>query len=458
MSRSKVAPTNNRRPFGIEELFFSTTDHAGVIKSGNEVFRRVAAFDTLEEMIGKPHNIIRHPDMPRAVFKLLWDYLDQGKTICAYVKNMAKDGAYYWVFAVVMPIQGGYLSIRFNPSSPVFKIVEDLYKVMLNIEYETGDAPKLRELGMRKSGECLMNALQSLGFKDDDGFMRMALATEMGSRAKGMTDAGIVRKIPQAEGEVGVLLSECVGIDKVLDRMFLEVEGFLGLITQLETNSKFLSTLARDISLHSLNSLVACSKLGDRGRGLAVVAENLAFIAKQSMEIINQITETIGELVSALRESTFYISAAKLQVEISIVFLDEVASQQRVEGQTTKDHQDDLHQLSAAFANTVSATSTTLPRIVKPLQDLSLHFLELDRTMLALSAVPVVGQVETARLTGAEIFRQVFDEIAVQVEIAKAKLHDFAGEIDLLNDGMPHLQGQRDMLEAALASFHLAAT
>src|SRR3569832_335570 len=94
MARPKTTPKNEERPFLIHELFFSTTDRVGVIRSGNEVFRRVAAFDSLEDMIGKPHNIIRHADMPRAVFKLLWDYLAANKTICAYVKNQARDGAY----------------------------------------------------------------------------------------------------------------------------------------------------------------------------------------------------------------------------------------------------------------------------------------------------------------------------------------------------------------------------
>jgi aerotaxis receptor len=81
-------------PFHISELFFSKTDKRGVIKSGNNVFVRVSEFDEVD-LLEKPHNIIRHPDMPRTVFKLLWDTIQGGNPIGAYVKNKSKSGAYY---------------------------------------------------------------------------------------------------------------------------------------------------------------------------------------------------------------------------------------------------------------------------------------------------------------------------------------------------------------------------
>ena len=103
MHRPKVEPKNIESVFLPDEMFFSTTDLKGIILSGNDVFIRVSKFSK-EELIGKPHNIIRHPDMPRIVFKLLWDYIQSGKPIVAYVKNIAKDGSYYWVLATVVPI------------------------------------------------------------------------------------------------------------------------------------------------------------------------------------------------------------------------------------------------------------------------------------------------------------------------------------------------------------------
>ena len=133
MRKPHMPPRDVARDFKVSEAFFSTTDPRGIILAGNRVFTRISGY-TEPELIGKPHNIIRHPDVPRAVFKLLWDTLAAGQPICAYVKNMAKDGAYYWVLALVAPMPGGYLSIRFKPSSALLPLVESVYREMRVIE------------------------------------------------------------------------------------------------------------------------------------------------------------------------------------------------------------------------------------------------------------------------------------------------------------------------------------
>ena len=133
MKKIDKALVNSPRTFEPWELFFSTTDQKGVITSCNDVFVRVSGYPA-EDLLGKPHSIIRHPDMPRCVFKLLWDYLLSGKAIGAYVKNLASTGEYYWVYALVTPIDDGYLSIRVKPVSAYFAKVEGLYKQLLATE------------------------------------------------------------------------------------------------------------------------------------------------------------------------------------------------------------------------------------------------------------------------------------------------------------------------------------
>ena len=81
---------NEPREFAAEELFFSTTDPKGRIQRANSVFERISAY-SWNELKNKPHNIIRHPDMPRVVFQLLWDHIQGGHPIVAYVKNLAHD-------------------------------------------------------------------------------------------------------------------------------------------------------------------------------------------------------------------------------------------------------------------------------------------------------------------------------------------------------------------------------
>ena len=84
----------NERLFGAEDVFFSTTDLKGVIRNANQTFLTLARHPR-EEMIGAPHNIIRHDDMPAGVFKLMWDDIQAGRPVCAYVLNRAGDGLDY---------------------------------------------------------------------------------------------------------------------------------------------------------------------------------------------------------------------------------------------------------------------------------------------------------------------------------------------------------------------------
>ena len=83
-----------------DELIISRTDLKGIITYANETFAHISGYE-VDELIGKPHNILRHPDMPKRVFKELWDTIKAGKSWSGYVKNLRKDRGYYWVFAEV---------------------------------------------------------------------------------------------------------------------------------------------------------------------------------------------------------------------------------------------------------------------------------------------------------------------------------------------------------------------
>ena len=119
-SRRKVYVADQEVPFPEGKLIVSRTNEEGIITHGNQSFVEMSGF-TEEELIGQPHHILRHPDMPKAAFKDLWDTLARGEKWSGYVKNLRKDGAYYWVLAtVVANIRGGevtgYTSVRRKPS------------------------------------------------------------------------------------------------------------------------------------------------------------------------------------------------------------------------------------------------------------------------------------------------------------------------------------------------------
>lgn len=141
--KSRIQPTTQEKTMREHDFIVSKTDTKGRITYGNETFIEFSGY-TEAELLGVQHNIIRHPDMPRGVFKFLWDNVANGREVFAYVKNMAKDGSFYWVFANITPDRDasgrivGYLSVRRAPKRSALAVVEGLYRQMLEVETKAG--------------------------------------------------------------------------------------------------------------------------------------------------------------------------------------------------------------------------------------------------------------------------------------------------------------------------------
>jgi PAS domain S-box-containing protein len=135
-----VTPTGRETFFPASEMIVSKTDLRGRLTYANNLFCRIAGYREAE-LIGQPHSIIRHPDMPRSVFRLLWDTIEDRREIFAFVKNLAKSGDHYWVFAHVTPSYNasgemiGYHSNRRAPDREVIEtVIIPLYADVLKIE------------------------------------------------------------------------------------------------------------------------------------------------------------------------------------------------------------------------------------------------------------------------------------------------------------------------------------
>lgn len=115
-------------------LFVSETDSKGIITYANDIFAKVAGYSK-EELIGQPHNIIRHPFMPKVAFEDLWTTVQSGKTWDGIVVNKTKSGGYYWVKANVFKSQNPdgsvkYISVRVKPTDAEIKEVTKLYPTL----------------------------------------------------------------------------------------------------------------------------------------------------------------------------------------------------------------------------------------------------------------------------------------------------------------------------------------
>jgi PAS domain S-box-containing protein len=166
--KQPVTPTSMERLMREDDFIVSKTDLKGRITYGNRIFVEFSGYSEAE-LLGTQHNIIRHPDMPRAVFKLLWDSIQNKRECNAYVKNMAKDGSFYWVFANVTPNYDregnviGFFSVRRKPKISGVKTVSGLYKSMLEAERQAG--PKE---AIATSTQILTNLLAEKGLSYDE--------------------------------------------------------------------------------------------------------------------------------------------------------------------------------------------------------------------------------------------------------------------------------------------------
>lgn len=172
-----ITPKNHEKTFDKDILLVTKTDLKGTITYANRAFIDIVAIDE-GELIGSSHNIIRHPDMPKIIFKYLWQSLKQGEEIHAYVKNICGDGSYYWVFANVTPSYKfkkiaqeqnvtkdsqreiiGYHSSRRLPSKEALSIIEPLYKKLISAEASAG---------MNASEKILNQLLEEKGMKYEE--------------------------------------------------------------------------------------------------------------------------------------------------------------------------------------------------------------------------------------------------------------------------------------------------
>ena len=169
MANSNVSMTGVERHFSPDEIIVSKTDTKGRMTYANDVFLRISGYDE-GELLGLPHSLIRHPDMPRCVFKLLWDFIESGREIFAYVLNRAKCGDHYWVFAHVTPSFDdsgriiGYHSNRRVPRREALEKVIPVYKTLLDIENRHGGGNE----GMSQAMAAMVSLLKEKGVDYDE--------------------------------------------------------------------------------------------------------------------------------------------------------------------------------------------------------------------------------------------------------------------------------------------------
>jgi len=415
-------PINRESRFDYNELFFSITDPKSTITYANDVFVRISKYEA-DDIVGQLHKLIRHPDMPRSVFYEFWEHLKQNKPVAAYVKNMAKDGSFYWVMALAFPCDGGYLSVRLKPGSDLFKKIKDVYKVVLDHEQQQ-ESVSDKKAAMHSSHALLISELEKHGFSSYDEFMWNALQGEIANRESILESSG-----NQNRENGDYVPSELLEMEKILRELVNALGQLKQIHTSLVGHSEYILKLSRSVLLLSKNAQISSSKLDQQDRSLSVVAEKMG---EQSMDGETHLIEMqsnifkLSELIGGLN---FNIISSKLQTEITKYFLEEI-------NETDQDNPDQLISqnralglLYDAFIPKINEISTDLGRLPEALKKLLAGVREIERFLLVLRFIHIKGKVEIARMNDeSNSFSNTFEELIEEVNSAEQRL-DKLGDI-----------------------------
>ncbi|MCJ1962025.1 PAS domain-containing protein [Novosphingobium mangrovi (ex Hu et al. 2023)] len=249
-------PTGAFHEVALDDLFFSTTDSKGVIEQANQVFVEMARLDR-DDLIGAPHNLIRHPDMPGGVFRLMWETIGARRAFSGYVFNLAGDGSSYWALATVSPLGKGYISVRARPIDlGIRDAVHTVYEAAREAEVQAMAEGESAGRAARIGEEVILAELEKLGYPSYEAFQNAFLPRELELRfqagvtiptrpsakggARALLDAGTA-----IEGQVRNLADGLANADhlaEALDARVAKAVNCLGRLEEAVANARFVVT------------------------------------------------------------------------------------------------------------------------------------------------------------------------------------------------------------------------
>lgn len=350
-------PTDEEVDFSFEELFFSRTDERGIILSGNSVFQRISHY-SWDEILNKPHKLIRHDDMPKAVFWLLWDTIKKGQPIGAYVKNRAKDGRHYWVFAMVTPIDGGYLSVRLKPGSELFHTVKAAYAELRAMEIESKPKPE-------ESAAVLLSRLKELGFRDYGAFLSEAMSQEIKERDRQTNHEADPRiaSFDRLVSSARDLLAHAASIFKVY-----------------ESNAYV-----------PLNLKIQASQLGSFGAPMCVISNNYSEISQRIQENMKDFMRGGEQVAQTIDEGLFLVGTSRIQREVFEFFQQDEPNDGASRDQEMKYLERQQRSYSKKAGEGLYAISSQIMQFQRACQ-------EMRKLTSGLEVTRVMGKIESAGL------------------------------------------------------------
>ena len=388
------APETDR--FALSDVFFSRTDERGVIASGNVIFHEVSAYK-YPDLVSKPHKIIRHPDMPKGVFYLAWETLKSGNPVGAYVLNRAKDGAVYWVFAIMMPIEGGYLSVRLKPSNGLLDDVKPIYSRLRLAEMNDGVEPE-------DSAKDLEAAIVELGFESYRDFMSQAISRELESRASGLG----LRPLKSIEA----------------------LNIIAGRIAQIETYGRDVSELFSRTEQIPYNMRLQAGRLEGSDGPISVISEN-------HRQMSQTLTASVGDFRSAAALGAGPVKEAVFGMGTTLLIKEVISQLLKETGMSEDDKVADLNSLRGLESIYTRQARGAVSDVSLRVQQFSRMCKDMRRMLSGLEMTRIMCKIERSKANGDT---EGLDEIVNRLLHAEKDIGAVMTEID---------NAIRDILEAS---------
>lgn len=395
MSSNSVNESN----FDMSELFFSRTDSRGIIHAYNDIFKRVSEYSS-EELYLKPHNLIRHPDTPKAVFKLLWNVISEGRPLCAYVKNKTKTGKFYWVFAMAFPIESGYLSIRLKPSSIYFPKIENLYKQMLTAERGKSNQAEL----MTQSTNLLVQTVESFQYKSYEDFMKILLVEELKSRdlykseqpGTSNLDSKLERleSRDQKNSKAYREVQNCFKISSALFKSVVNLENSMNKFEEITEQTKI---VGREVDYFTTNLVISADKFGESGEVLSVVSENFGKLATEINIEVKKLSSSIFQVKIDYNDVKFLAATSRLQVEMLYLFIKDLIQKEILNASSILSSEERV-EFSKEASYLKNLVLENIKKIQRQLEQFKVSFNQFDISIQDLASI--ITGMDVIRITG----------------------------------------------------------
>lgn len=342
--------------FTVKDILVSRTNDRGIILAANEVFETVSGYPW-EKLHKAPHKIIRHPDMPKGVFWLLWNTLQAGNPIGAFVKNRSANGQHYWVYALVSPQREGYVSVRVKPTSAAVDLISEEYRKLLRAEQTQNLTPE-------ESAKVLLARIEEMGFSDYNDFMASMAMEQTSAR------------------------------DKELGREAYDLSANMDMLTTLwsEVRKECETIFAghQDIAHTPANLRVQAAQLREKGIPLSVIASNFTILAADINEMMDLFMKNAQEVGRTLNLGKFLVSVEHVMEEVVDIFRAETAD---LPGMDLKEEIRIMTEQRALYMDkTVDGLRTAL-KAVRAFTDVTA---ETGNVLSGLSVAKVMCEIENA--------------------------------------------------------------